>query len=68
VLKRSRRYNFQPESVPVSSAELRRADVVPPTDHSNFDYDLIVRESSLVVDTRNATRAVRDSREKIVRA
>lgn len=69
VLKRSRRYNFQLESVPITPAELRRADVVVvATDHSGFDYDLIVRESAVVVDTRNATRAVREGRDKIVRA
>lgn len=69
VLKRSRRYDFQLESVAITPAELRRADaVLVATDHSGFDYDLIVRESALVVDTRNATRAVREGREKIVRA
>ena len=28
------------------------------TDHSDYDYEQIVRESSLVVDTRNATRGI----------
>src|SRR5579863_6660124 len=35
------------------------------TDHSDYDYKRIVRESQLVVDTRNATKGIRD--EKIVR-
>jgi UDP-N-acetyl-D-glucosamine dehydrogenase len=66
-LKRSRRYDFQLESRALTAVELQAADaVVIVTDHSTFDYDLIVRESRLVVDTRNATRAVREGRERIV--
>jgi UDP-N-acetyl-D-glucosamine dehydrogenase len=36
------------------------------TDHSSYDYEMIVDKSRLVVDTRNATRRVVGSREKIV--
>jgi UDP-N-acetyl-D-glucosamine dehydrogenase len=32
------------------------------TDHSDYDYPRIVRESQLVVDTRNATRGIRDAK------
>jgi UDP-N-acetyl-D-glucosamine dehydrogenase len=35
------------------------------TDHSAYDFAFIVRHSSLVVDTRNATRNVAEGREKI---
>ena len=35
------------------------------TDHSDYDYQRIVRESQLVVDTRNATRGIQSP--KIVR-
>ena len=38
------------------------------TDHTAYDYPLIVRHSRLVIDTRNATRDVRDGREKIRKA
>jgi UDP-N-acetyl-D-glucosamine dehydrogenase len=38
------------------------------TDHSAFDYDFIVRHAPLIVDTRNATRAVKEGREKIRKA
>jgi UDP-N-acetyl-D-glucosamine dehydrogenase len=38
------------------------------TDHTAFDYDFIVRHSKIVIDTRNATKAVTAGREKIVRA
>ena len=35
------------------------------TDHSAFDYDMIVSHSKLVIDTRNATAKVSQGREKI---
>jgi len=38
------------------------------TDHTAYDYAAIVRQARLVIDTRNATRNVRDGRDKIVRA
>ncbi|HUY32390.1 MAG TPA: nucleotide sugar dehydrogenase [Pirellulales bacterium] len=38
------------------------------TNHSAYDYDFIVRHSALVVDTRNATRLVREGRERIRKA
>lgn len=40
--------------------------VVIMTDHSQLDYDRIVRESAILVDTRNATKDVKEGREKIV--
>ena len=42
--------------------------VVIVTDHSDVDYELVVRASKLIVDTRNATKDVSQGREKIVRA
>lgn len=69
VLKSSRRYDFRFESVPLTDENLAVADaVLIATDHSHFDYEQIVRSSRLVVDTRNATKAVRSHREKIVLA
>jgi UDP-N-acetyl-D-glucosamine dehydrogenase len=38
------------------------------TDHSAYDYGMIVRNARLVVDTRNATKYVREGRDKIIRA
>ncbi|HEX3943662.1 MAG TPA: nucleotide sugar dehydrogenase, partial [Rhizomicrobium sp.] len=38
------------------------------TDHDCFDYENLVRWSKLVVDTRNATKAVRGGRNKVVLA
>ena len=41
--------------------------VVLLTDHSDVDYDRVVRLAGRVFDTRNATRDVADGREKITR-
>ncbi len=38
------------------------------TDHSSYDYESIVANSNLVVDTRNATKNVSQGREKICKA
>ncbi|MGL6193939.1 MAG: nucleotide sugar dehydrogenase [Thermoguttaceae bacterium] len=38
------------------------------TDHTAYDYDMIVKNAKLVVDTRNATKNVKSGREKIVKA
>ncbi len=68
-VKPSRHYNYHLESVPLTAAEIAAADaVLIATDHAVIDYDFVVRESRLVIDTRNATRNVREGREKIVRA
>jgi len=53
-------------SVPVTTELLAGVDlVVITTDHSSYDYDLIVKQAPHVFDTRNATRDVRHDREKI---
>lgn len=41
--------------------------VIITTDHSDYNYEMIVKHSKLVVDTRNATKAVKNGRKKIVR-
>ncbi|GBD95024.1 UDP-N-acetyl-D-glucosamine 6-dehydrogenase [bacterium BMS3Abin05] len=41
--------------------------VVIATDHTDYDYDFIVKHAKLVIDTRNATKHVKNGREKIVR-
>jgi UDP-N-acetyl-D-glucosamine dehydrogenase len=53
--------------VELSEEELRKSDcVLIITDHSNIDYEMVVNESSIVVDTRNATKNVMSGREKII--
>jgi UDP-N-acetyl-D-glucosamine dehydrogenase len=54
-------------SVPMNAAELKRADaVVIVTDHTSIDYQLIVDQAAVVVDTRNATAGVRNPTARIV--
>jgi UDP-N-acetyl-D-glucosamine dehydrogenase len=56
-------------SIPLTDEVLRAADcVVIVTGHKAVDYARVVRESKLVVDTRNACRGVSEGREKIVKA
>ena len=38
------------------------------TNHSDYDYAWIVKHAQLVIDTRNATAAVRAGRSKVVKA
>lgn len=56
------------ESVELTKEALTEADcVLIITDHSTFDYEFIVANAQLVVDTRNATKNVKNGREKIVK-
>jgi UDP-N-acetyl-D-glucosamine dehydrogenase len=66
---KQRRYNLKMKSKPLSADMLKKYDVVLiSTNHSDYDYDWIVNNSRLVVDTRNATADVKDSGNKIVKA
>ena len=67
-LPKMRKYAFGLESVEPTPEALANYDVVViATDHSTYDYSAIVRHARLVIDTRNATHAVQEHREKIVR-
>ena len=63
-----------PDLEPMTSQELtddflKAQDcVLIATDHTAYDWPRIVARSSLVVDTRNATRAITEGRDRIVRA
>lgn len=55
------------ESVPLTAARLQAQDcVLVAVAHRDFDLPWIVRQSPLLVDAQNATRMVREGREKIV--
>jgi len=59
----------QLESETLTAEYLQSLDcVLISTDHTDFDYDLIVKHSSIVVDTRNATKHVVDGRDRIWKA
>jgi len=56
------------KGVALTPRNLKAADlVVIVTDHSNYDYEAIVRSARRVLDTRNATRGVKAGRGKIVK-
>jgi UDP-N-acetyl-D-glucosamine dehydrogenase len=55
---KGRKYNLQMKCAPLEN--LGQYDcVLIVTDHSDYDYAGIVRESQMVVDTRNATRGIK---------
>jgi UDP-N-acetyl-D-glucosamine dehydrogenase len=61
---KGRKYDLQMKCAPLDN--LSQYDcVLIVTDHSDYDFQRIVRESRLVVDSRNATRGIQDP--KIVR-
>ena len=57
-----RSVSLTPESVGAYDA------VLISTDHDDVDYDTLVANARVVVDTRNATKAVSANRDKIVKA
>jgi UDP-N-acetyl-D-glucosamine dehydrogenase len=66
---RQREHNLGLSSKKLTAALLARQDaVLISTDHTAYDYDWIVQNSQLVVDSRNATAHVRKGRDKIVKA
>ncbi|MBV9183572.1 MAG: nucleotide sugar dehydrogenase [Acidobacteria bacterium] len=57
---RGRKYDLQMKCAPLG--DFGQYDcVLIITDHSDYDYERIVRESQLVVDTRNATRGIQSA-------
>jgi UDP-N-acetyl-D-glucosamine dehydrogenase len=54
---RGRHYQLDMERTPLANLQQYDCAVIV-TDHSDYDYERIVRESQLVIDTRNATRGI----------
>ncbi|MFQ5454102.1 MAG: UDP binding domain-containing protein, partial [Candidatus Zixiibacteriota bacterium] len=53
VCPKTRKFNFDLQSVELTAENIKSFDVIVlSTDHDNFDYDFITRESKLIVDTR----------------
>jgi UDP-N-acetyl-D-glucosamine dehydrogenase len=55
---RGRKYDLQMSGVPLENLKQYDCAIII-TDHSDYDYERIVRESNLVIDTRNATRGIK---------
>lgn len=68
-LPRMRKYDLGLKSVTLDETTIASFDaVLIVTAHDAFDYPFIVKHAKLVLDTRNATKNVRDGREKIFKA
>jgi len=66
---RMREYDLKMKSKKLSAKMLQTYDMVLiSTHHSDYDYQWIVDNAQLVVDTRNATGQVKKGRRKIVKA
>jgi UDP-N-acetyl-D-glucosamine dehydrogenase len=66
---KQREHNLRMTSRKLTAKMLGSYDVVLiSTDHSDYDYNWIVKNAKLVVDTRNATSKVRGNRSRIVKA
>jgi len=64
-----REYDFKMTSKELSARMLKSYDaVIIATDHSCYDYQFIVDNAQLIIDTRNATKNVKRGRSKIVKA
>ncbi len=62
-----RKHSIRLKSEPLTPETLSSQDcVLICTDHSAYDWPMIVQHAALVVDTRNATRNVTEGRERIV--
>jgi len=65
----TRKYSFLKESVELTPENLRKFDaVLISTNHSVYDWEMIVEHSNLILDTRNATVGVKSNRHKIFKA
>ena len=66
---KQRDYDLKMKSKKLNARMLKSYDVVLiATAHSDYDYDWIVANSQLIIDTRNATAEVKKGRKKIVKA
>ncbi len=51
----------------LTAAMLKKYDIVViTTDHTCFDYSMIVKNAKVVIDTRNATKKIRGSKKNVV--
>lgn len=61
--------HLEMDSTPLTAEYLAEQDcVLIATDHTAYDYEWIVANSKLVIDTRNATKNVREQKTRVIRA
>ena len=57
---KTRKFNFDLKNVKLTTENIKSFDVVVlVTDHDDYDYDLLLKESNLIVDTRNSFRNIK---------
>ena len=68
-MKHKRKYDFSGmKSQELTKNFLQSQDcILISTDHDDFDYNFIVQNSKLVIDTRNATKDVTENRDRIMK-
>jgi UDP-N-acetyl-D-glucosamine dehydrogenase len=68
-LPKTRKYNYEMESVPLTSERLSSYDLVLiSTDHDNINYELIIDNCELIIDTRNVFERKGIKSEKVFKA
>lgn len=66
---KQREHDLKMKSVPLTPQSLKKYDLVLiATDHTCYDYDMIVTHANAIVDTRNATAKIPHHRSKITKA
>jgi UDP-N-acetyl-D-glucosamine dehydrogenase len=64
-----RMYDIHRKSIELTPENIAKYDcVLIATDHSQYDFETVVKHAQLVVDTRNATRSVKSGLNKIIKA
>jgi UDP-N-acetyl-D-glucosamine dehydrogenase len=65
-LQPTRKYDFQMSSTPITPEVLAEMDaMIIVTDHSDYDFAEIAKHSNLIIDTRNATKGIKEEADKI---
>ena len=66
---KQREHDLKMKSVPLTPAQLKRYDcVLIATDHTAYDYEMIVKNAKAVVDTRNACAHVKGAKKNVYKA
>jgi len=56
------------KSIELTEKTLQNSDIVIiTTDHSSYDFEFVVKNSNVIIDTRNATRNIADAKAKIIK-
>ncbi len=66
---KQREHDLKMKSVPLTPAAIKSYDcVVISTDHDDYDYEMIVKNATVIVDTRNACARVKGAKKNVYKA